>query len=66
MVSPACDNRRLPVDPPNVHGLGGTVLHHRAGKHRLQDAGEERAVRRDATVQAPGGEHHPPLLVPPC
>lgn len=54
------------VDPPNVYGIGGTVLYHRGGKHGLQDDGEERTVGRDETVQALGGEHHPLLVVPTC
>lgn len=54
------------MDPPNVYGIGGTVIHHRGGKHGLQDDGEERAVGRDETVQATGGEHHPLLVVPTC
>ena len=56
----------LLVDPPNVYGIGGTVLYHRGGKHGLQDDGEERTVGRDETVQALGGEHHPLLVVPTC
>ena len=66
MVRPAWDNWWLLVDPPNVYGIGGTVLYHRGGKHGLQDDGEERTVGRDETVQALGGEHHPLLVVPTC
>ena len=58
--------RAVLVDPPNVYGIGGTVLYHRGGKHGLQDDGEERTVGRDETVQALGGEHHPLLVVPTC
>ncbi|MGK4143633.1 hypothetical protein AB0X92_21630, partial [Bacteroides hominis] len=36
MVRPAWDNWWLLVDPPNVYGIGGTVLYHRGGKHGLQ------------------------------
>ena len=63
MVYPAWSNWWLLVDPPNVYGIGGTVLYHRGGKHGLQHDGEERTVGRDETVQALGGS---PSVVPPA
>ena len=65
-LTDATFTRAVLVDPPNVYGIGGTVLYHRGGKHGLQDDGEERTVGRDETVQALGGEHHPLLVVPTC
>ena len=66
IFSAICVGMAVLVDPPNVYGIGGTVLYHRGGKHGLQDDGEERTVGRDETVQALGGEHHPLLVVPTC